>query len=259
MNLYAKKLPVALAVYSVRDAAQEDFYGTMAMVKEMGYDGVELAGLYGQEPSAVRDALDKAGIRAISAHIPVSALLSETEKTIDDYLTVGCEYMAIPHIPEDMRHTSPGFDNLLKELSRIGQACAGKGAKLLYHNHDFEFQKMPCGAYMLDYMFANVPAALLRMEPDTCWIKFSGVDPADYVRKYTGRCPIIHLKDYTGSTKNDLEFHPIGSGKQDIPAILQASLDAGAEWVVVEQDHSPTRPPLEAAKISRAYLASLGW
>ncbi|MFR3483293.1 MAG: hypothetical protein ACLTXL_07250 [Clostridia bacterium] len=42
-----KTLPVALQVFSVRDDAEKDFKGTMQRVKEMGYDGVELAGLYG--------------------------------------------------------------------------------------------------------------------------------------------------------------------------------------------------------------------
>ena len=38
--------PVALQLYSVRDAMAEDFAGTIKKVKEMGYDGVEFAGLH---------------------------------------------------------------------------------------------------------------------------------------------------------------------------------------------------------------------
>ena len=254
-----KKLPVALQVYSVREAAEKDFAGTMAKVKAMGYDGVELAGLYDMSPAEMRSALDKAGLRAVSAHVTVGAMMSATEKTIDDYIAIGCDYVAISYLPEDMRHDSPNFDNILKEFARIGQACVDKGIKLLYHNHEFEFEKTADGSYMLDYMFAKVPASLLEAEPDTAWIKFSGLDPAEYIRKYTGRCPIVHLKDFTGDTRENMEFHPVGSGKQDVPAILQASLDCGAKWVVVEQDHSLTRPQIEAAKISREYLTSLGW
>ena len=37
-----KKFPIALQVYSGRDQAEDDFAGTMAKVREMGYDGVEL-------------------------------------------------------------------------------------------------------------------------------------------------------------------------------------------------------------------------
>lgn len=252
------KLPVALAVYSVRDAAEKDFEGTIAKVKEMGYEGVEMAGLYGLEPSFIRSVLDKVGIKAVSAHVPIDSLINDTEKTINDYVTIGCEYIAIPWVPEEMRNGS-GLDKMLKELERIGQACADKGVKLLYHNHEFEFEKVADGSYMLDYMFANVPASLLEMEPDTCWVKFAGLDPGDYVRKYTGRCPIVHLKDYNGSTREDIDFQPVGSGTQNMPEILQAALDAGAKWVIVEQDQSLARPAMEAVAISREYLAGLGW
>lgn len=46
-NTTMKERLIALQVYSVRDAAEADFAGTMRQVKEMGYDGVELAGTYG--------------------------------------------------------------------------------------------------------------------------------------------------------------------------------------------------------------------
>ena len=54
-------------------------------------------------------------------------------------------------------------------------------------------------------------------------------------------------------------FMPVGYGQQDIPSILQASLDAGGKWVVVEQDASDERPPLEAIAMSREYLKKQGW
>ena len=55
------------------------------------------------------------------------------------------------------------------------------------------------------------------------------------------------------------EFRPVGSGMQNFPEILEASLEAGAQWVIVEQDQSNDCPPMEAVKKSRDYLKSLGW
>ena len=55
------------------------------------------------------------------------------------------------------------------------------------------------------------------------------------------------------------EFRPVGSGMQNFPEILEASIDAGAQWVIVEQDQSNDCPPMEAVKKSRDYLKSLGW
>ena len=56
------------------------------------------------------------------------------------------------------------------------------------------------------------------------------------------------------------EFRPVGHGMQDMPAILAASVDAGAGWVVVEQDDpTPGTTPLECAAKSIAYVKGLEW
>ena len=42
-----KKAMIGYQVYSARDDAQKDLFGTLKSLKEMGYDGVEFAGFYG--------------------------------------------------------------------------------------------------------------------------------------------------------------------------------------------------------------------
>ena len=45
-----------------------------------------------------------------------------------------------------------------------------------------------------------------------------------------------------------------------MPAILDASVKAGAEWVVVEQDRpEPGDTPINSVNLSREYLKTLGW
>ena len=58
----------------------------------------------------------------------------------------------------------------------------------------------------------------------------------------------------------EFEFRPVGSGKQNIPAILAAAKDAGASWVIVEQD-SPSMglTAMESIEKSVRYLKSLTW
>ena len=152
---------------------------------------------------------------------------------------------------------------------------------MLYHNHDFEFERFE-GKFLLDWLYESLPSDLLQTEIDTCWVRYAGYNPVDYIGKYAGRSPVVHLKDFVctklaaGPTyalidesgneikKTDREesgfmFKPVGHGIQDIPAILKASEDAGAQYVVVEQDASPERPALEAAKMSREYLKTLGY
>ncbi len=260
------KLPVALQMYSVRDFAEKDLVGTLKKVKEFDYDGVELAGFYGKTAGEIRAALDEVGLRAICAHVPYAELTRDAKGTIADYKAVGCEWIAIPYLDEATRPGSAAFSQVLEEFNRIAKECQAQGIKLLYHNHDFEFVKMPDGSYGLDYLYAKVSGDLLETEIDTCWVKVAGEDPAAYVRKYTGRAPVVHLKDFVmdnkpgyGVARENFEFRPVGHGSQDMPGILQAALDAGAKWVVVEQDLSVGRATLEAAKMSREYLKTQGF
>ena len=59
---------------------------------------------------------------------------------------------------------------------------------------------------------------------------------------------------------SSFEFRPVGHGMQDIPAILKASEDSGAAWVVVEQDEpSQGLNRMESAKASLEYLKSVGY
>ncbi len=274
-----KTLPVAVQIYSVRDVAETDFKGTIEKIKALGYDGVELAGLYGLEPSYIKQTIEEAGLVAVSAHVPYGELMSDLEGTVAKYKEIGVSYMAIPSIPEENRPGKEKFDETLQNLIKIGECIKANGMIMLYHNHDFEFVKVANGEYGLDYMYNNISSDLLQTEIDTCWVKVAGLDPAAYVKKYTGRAPVVHLKDFIiegtpdnmyeligeDNNPNNLrntgkfEFRPVGSGCQDFPPILEASLEAGAKWVVVEQDKAYNMTSLEAIESSRKYLKSLSW
>ena len=107
-------------------------------------------------------------------------------------------------------------------------------------------------------------------------MKVAGEDPAAYVKKYTGRSPLVHLKDFhkEGRPANmyqligteveeqeshgTFEFRPVGYGCQNVPAIVEAGLEAGAFCFVVEQDQWYDRPALEAAKMSIETLKKIG-
>ena len=269
-------LPVAVQVYSIRDVAEANFADTLRKVKEMGYDGVEFASLYGFDPNYVKGLVDGIGLVPISAHIPLDDMLADPEKTFADYSKIGCKFAVVPYVTEERRPGAEKFEQTIADMKMLGEVANKYGMTLLYHNHDFEFVKVD-GEIGLDVIYNTVPADLLKTEIDTCWANVGGVDPAKYILKYTDRAPIVHLKDLSGVPKGRLyaligldedkeveastfELRPVGYGRQDMPNILDASVKAGAKWVVVEQDNpSMGKTPLECAEMSRNYLKTLGW
>jgi sugar phosphate isomerase/epimerase len=271
------KSSIGYQVYSAREEAAKDLAGTLKAIKAMGYDGVEFAGFYGHDAKAVKAMLDDAGLVAISHHVPFAAMCEDIFKVISDNRIIGCKYIAIPYLDEDTRPGSAGFAETLREIYRFARLVKEAGMQLLYHNHDFEFCTVS-GQYGLDFLYSAVPACLLQTEIDCCWVKYAGLDPAAYIKKYADRCDIIHLKDYVGRREGDqspyeligmgeekqasaavsFEFRPVGYGCQDIPSIIEAGQTSGAKWFIVEQDLSVGRTPLEAAKMSVEYLRGLG-
>lgn len=266
--------PVAVQLYSVRWDAEKDLRGTLGKIKEMGYDGVEFAGLHGNTPAEVRSICRETGLEPVSAHVPYDELLRDPVGVLSQYVEIGCKYVAIPHLGRTQRPGSPNFPYVLGFIETIAKAAKALGLRLLYHNHDFEFIRID-GRYGLDIMYETIPADLLGAQLDTCWVNVGGEDPAAYIRKYSGRTPVLHLKDFWGDRSGaayeligvenkapvrpkNFEYRPLGKGFQDMPAILAAARDAGCEWVVVELD-SPSMglTPLECIKESIDYLVTI--
>lgn len=252
-----KTLPVALQVYSIREEACNDFKKAMQEVQKMGYDGVELAGFYGHSPEEIKNILNETGLTPISAHVPYDEFTKDLKGIVKAYSIIGCRYLVLPYLTEAYRYGTDGFQEVMLNIPIIAAACQKEGITLLYHNHDFEFDRTSSGEYVLDYMYQKHAKDVLEMELDTCWVRVAGEDPVQYLSKYAGRCPIVHLKDYNGS--EPFEFKAVGHGIQDIPAILAQATLGGSEWVVVEQDGHTEHSAMEDARLSREYLRTLGW
>lgn len=265
------KINLGYQVYSAREEAEKDLLSVLKQLSEMGYDAVEFAGFYGHSADEISAMLKQTGLAAVSSHVPFASIVADMQGIIDYHNQIGCGFIAVPYLDEQARPGAPGFAAALQKIWQFGELCQDNGITLLYHNHDFEFDTLS-GQYGLDFLYDAVPAEFLKTEIDTCWVNVAGENPSDYIRKYAGRCPVVHLKDFVGSkeggkplyalinedgsddvkvdTNQAFDFRPVGYGVQDMPAIIKAGLESGAQWFIVEQDRSSERAPLEAAKMS---------
>ncbi|MCQ2186920.1 MAG: sugar phosphate isomerase/epimerase [Bacteroidales bacterium] len=279
---FAKKLPIGVQLYSVRTDLEKDFYGTLKAVREMGYAGVEFYGeYYGNTPTQIKQWCTELGLIPFSNHVPFQAMIDDVDKVIEDNLILGVQYLVFPYMDEASR---PGIDpkqfkKTVAKIGEIGEKVHAAGFQLLYHNHDFEFVTLEDGTVGYDYIFSSNDRVKLQNEPDVCWVSYAGFDPAEVLAKYAGNIPVVHLKDYylegklssapyaligistDNAMKDDggwFEYRPVGMGQVDIPAVIKAAIDGGAQWLCVEQDEpSQGLDRLQNVAKSVEYLKSL--
>lgn len=243
------KVPVAAQVYSVREEAAADFEKTMQQLADMGYDGVELAGLYGKSVEEIRNCLKRVGLQAVSAHVPIDELKMDMDKTVQIYQEIGCKYVVVPYLNQERWYGGSQYQETLQLMEKISEKCAQAGMELLYHNHNFEFQKTPEGGYQLDAFYDTIPSEKLKTELDLCWVKVGGADPVTYLHQYSGRCPVVHIKDFIVKDE-EVVLVAVGDGEVDAQAVVPAAIESGAQWLVVEQDSHTYGNPMENMKKS---------
>ncbi|MDQ0195599.1 sugar phosphate isomerase/epimerase family protein [Paenibacillus wynnii] len=242
-------LKIGLQLYTLRAELEQDFEGTLRKVADMGYSGVEFYHFFGRSAEEVKQLLEETGMVAIGAHRPYDALLNDTEQEISFNLAIGNTNLIVPYLTEEQRN----WAQVAADLRTIGEKVKARGAVLSYHNHDFEFTEHYGEVTAFDGIFEEVPADLLQVEMDTCWVYYAGFDPIQYINKYAGRLPIIHLKDMKKREDGSAETVVLGEGEVNLPDILEAAAAAGVEWAIVEQDYC-SRSPLESVADSLKWV-----
>jgi sugar phosphate isomerase/epimerase len=235
-------IPISLQLYSIRDYTSKDFAAATAMVAEMGYTHVELAGFGNlKSAEAARAALDAAGLKVSGAHIGFDRW-AELEQVLDEADVLGNQNLIIPWIAPELR-TVDGYRHVARVLNQSSIAAKQRGKRVAYHNHEFELKPptgpAPAGAGTsplcgLDLLWANTDSASVFAELDLYWLKVGGVDPLAYMRKLGRRTLIIHLKDQSKSHPD--RFAEVGTGTLDFPALMAAAAELNVQYAVVEQD-----------------------
>lgn len=274
-----KKFKVGIQLYSLRDEMEKDMDATLKDVKNMGYDCVEFAGYFGKTAEEVAALLKKHGLEAVSVHQGYEVFLEKPEENVEYLKKIGVKYCAVPWMDVKKHKGSEDYDKTVADITSVAKLLKDNGIQMMYHNHDFEFNKYE-DKYLLDWLYESVPTDLLEPQIDTCWVRYAGLNPCEYLKKYAGRIEVVHLKDFVcknfggevyalidedgneiesdSKEDNGFEFRPVGHGIQDMPSIIKAAEEAGATCLIVEQDQAVTATPIESAKMSRDYLKSIG-
>lgn len=261
-------------------------YETFKKVHELGYHAIEVSQIPMTEEnvSEIKRATEDFGIEVASMTAGLKpmqpgqeSLTTDFDKIVRDCHTLDCNLLRIGMLPFEAMASLEKVIEFSHEVNAVAKKLQEEGIKLYYHNHHIEFTKYE-GEYLLDIIRRQAP--LLGFELDVHWVHRGGLNPVEVIKRYKDKVELIHLKDYrvnrvpesaleslyAGDTKgfmqqftDIIEFAELGAGSLDFKAIIEASLDAGVRYLLVEQDDQYGRDPFDCLKDSRDHLIELGY
>jgi sugar phosphate isomerase/epimerase len=237
----------ALQLYTIREECDRDLEETIRHVGALGYDGVELYGLHGHTPGQIRGWLSEAGLVAIGRHTRIEAFEDELDALAAELAELGTD-RAVQSWADPEAIRQPGL--LLERIEVAARAAREAGLRFGFHNHWAEVAPLDGGGTYLDRL-RELPEELVWLELDLGWIWHGGGDPLAELAASAGRCPVVHVKDYASREARD--DVPVGDGIVGYERVIPAALDAGVEWLVVEEDDVGPRP---YQAIERSLLAA---
>jgi sugar phosphate isomerase/epimerase len=250
------KKDIGLQLYTLRDLISKDLKGTLGKIAETGYTWLEAAGyndgkFYNLRPSEFRKITEDYGLKVISSHTAFTP--DKIQQVVEAHLELGVYYVVYPWMSMVEK---PILDDYLKAaalMNELGELCSRSGLKFGYHNHDFEFVKIG-DTTGFDILVTETKDKYVCFEADLYWMKYAGVDPVDYFRKYPGRFELWHVKDMDDSP--DRSFAPVGSGIIDFKNIFGYKDISGMSYFFVEQDNCKG-DPLESIATSFKNLSQI--
>ena len=237
-------MKIGLQLYSLRDALDLDYSGTLQQVKQIGYTGVEL---FGDHHSAVdtKAMLKTSGLTAIAHHFSFDQLHNDFAACAERAKAIGTDFLVCSwSMPSD----SLGWQEILSGLSDIALESKKANLRFAYHNHDHEIRQSLGETSVLEQILL-----LVNAEIDVAWVHAGGQHPAVFLEQNAQKAHLLHIKDVKleGETWQTVE---LGDGTVPLSEVLASALKTASEWFIVEQDHSPD--PMGSAERNFWWLQS---
>ena len=245
--------PLGLELYTVRRELARDPERTLAAVRAIGYEYVEVVWpMLDMPASRFRTMLDRAGLRAPSGHISPGAFQVGWERRLAAARTLGHEYLFCASLPEDARQTIDDWREWADRFNAAAAVSRKHGIWLGFHTEPDHFGPMD-GRVPYEAFVERLDPALTRLQLDVGNVAMAGKDPLVYLTRWRDRYWSFHLKDVP--VMGQVRDTTIGTGKIDFARLLAAAGNLDGKLLYVEQEGSADA--LDSARRDYQYLRTL--
>lgn len=235
-----------------------DFRIAMQKVADIGYRCVQLSAIGAMEPQFLRDTCDEAGLQIVLTHTNPDRMLNDTAAVIREHQALGCRYVGMGMM-NDRYRCADWIDRFAQDWRRPAEMLRDAGMRLMYHNHNFEWERLSDGRRIIDVLLEQMPAELMGITLDTYWVQAAGADLMDWIDRLQDRIPCVHLKDMAVQGFQQ-RMAAVGEGNINFPKVLRRLEELGkTEYMLVEQDDCYGESPFACLKRSYDYVTGLGY
>ncbi|MBZ5584074.1 MAG: sugar phosphate isomerase/epimerase [Acidobacteriia bacterium] len=239
----ARRVPVAVELYSVRQDCQRDLPGTLAVLAKMGYEGFELAGfqgaigdmnaVYGRNPKELRQVFDDSGLKMFSIHLLLPTLVGDQlERTVEANQILGNSRLTLGWL-NPLKTIQPFYEHA-RQFNEIAERLGKHKMQFAFHNHAGELDVIE-GKRPLDVLMDNTGKDV-GLQIHVAAFPGKDLDPVAYIKRYPGRVRMFHLNDYAAGKRGVM----LGEGVVDWKGLFSAAETVGGvEVYIVEQESYP--------------------
>ncbi len=248
------RMHIAAQLYTLREYMKtpEDIRSTLEKVRKIGYEAVQLSGLGPIDAQELKNICDSLGLTICATHVSNDLLHHHLDQVITEHKIWGCKYVGIGSISPDYPKTIEGYTKYARDISAIGAALRKEGMVLIYHNHNFEFEKFG-GRTALEILMDETDKASVDFEIDTYWVQAGGANPVKWLNKVADRMDVVHFKDMA-IYDHQQTICEIGVGNLDWADIIDTCRKNKVLWYCIEQDSCRDGDPFASLEISWKYL-----
>ena len=255
---------------------------TLKLVKEAGYDGIELNSfMVNPTPFMVRMLTKAAGmptgkggnldwvrlikeadLKVVSLHKDLGSIEKDIQEAAKEAKKFDTSNVVITGMYRFDYRNKAKVDDLCKKLNESGRQLKEEGITLLYHNHNYEFQKVDEKQTAYDYILANTDSDYVSFELDSYWPTEAGVCALDLMNKLGNRMKLYHIND-RGTKLQKPMMTPIlksdscelGYGNMNLEVLCEKALSVGVESVVLESHKNwIDNSPVKSLQVSAEFL-----
>lgn len=306
MAIHICGAPCCWGVDDIKNPYLPSWKHVLHEASEAGYQAIEL-GPYGYLPININTVSEELGKNHISivAGTIFDDLLNEKNydnllKQTDDICSLITKLPSLPvelgqhfptpymtvmdwgHVERDFnaghsdrapRLSKENWNMMMEHIKGISKRASTYGVRAVIHPHAGGFIEF---ADEIEELIQDIPYEIAGLCLDTGHLAYSGMDPCEWIDKYSDRLDYLHFKDldseiYKKVLKEHIRFFegcaqgamcPIGKGTLDYRAIRSTLEDIHYQgYITIEQERDPRNSDtsLRDVKASVDYLKSIGF